>query len=192
MVVFRNAQGVFLPAMSDSSEYQYWRIIKIDAGERHIKPGDNIRLCWDFRDQTTGWRDFTQDVFGRREVARPADVLNPLFLKTPWPRFDNYETNTALLMSAAREDNAETVLKANVNGKVSMLKYCLQDLQLRIDSVGNGGQGDAADYLLNQVEQEKTQKAFNPSENVEPPMPRQQGFAMGFRQAASLFGLGFW
>ncbi|KAH7184519.1 uncharacterized protein B0J16DRAFT_241459, partial [Fusarium flagelliforme] len=151
MVVFRSVPGEFVPAMSDSSDYQYWRILKTDAGERHIKPGDNIRLCWDFRDQTAGWRDFTEDGFGRREVRRPSDVLNPLFIKVPWLRYNASEIDGPLLMSAEREDHAERDIKFHIDGTDGVLPCRLQHLQLRIDSVGNAGRGDTEDYLLTAV-----------------------------------------
>ena len=39
MIVFRNAQGQFLPAMSDRAEFQYWRKIKVGA----TKTGEHIK-----------------------------------------------------------------------------------------------------------------------------------------------------
>ncbi|CAF3429323.1 unnamed protein product [Fusarium graminearum] len=207
MVVFRSVQGEFVPVMSDSSDYQYWRIIKTDAGERHIKPGDNIRLCWDFRDQTVGWRDFTQDVFGRREVRRPSDVPTPLFIKIPWlrvpdlgpfqflgSRYNGYEINGPLHMSAEREDYAERNVKVHMNGNDGVSPCRLQHLQLRIDSVGQGGRGDTEDYLLKMVgvaDSGKTQKTpvTDTNKSPSPPAPPQQGFHMWLHQAALLFGL---
>ncbi|CAG2005679.1 unnamed protein product [Fusarium graminearum] len=207
MVVFRSVQGEFVPVMSDSSDYQYWRIIKTDAGERHIKPGDNIRLCWDFRDQTVGWRDFTQDVFGRREVRRPSDVPNPLFIKIPrlgvpdlgpfqflGSRYNGYEIDGPLHMSAEREDYAERNVKVHINGNDGVSPCRLQHLQLRIDSVGQGGRGDTEDYLLKMVgvaDSGKTQKTpvTDTNKSPSPPAPPQQGFHMWLHQAALLFGL---
>ncbi|CAG7558173.1 unnamed protein product, partial [Fusarium equiseti] len=188
MVVFRSVQGAFVPAMSDSSDCQYWRILKTDAGERHIKPGGNIRLCWDFRDQTTGWRDFNQDVLGRREVRRPSGVLNPLFIKVPWLRYNAYEIDGPLPMSAEREDHAERHIKVHINGTDGVLPCRLRRLQLRIDSIGNVSHGDAEDYLLKTVEAAnsgKRQKDKSPS----PQAPAQQEFHMWLYQAASLSGL---
>ncbi|EYB21882.1 hypothetical protein FG05_11539 [Fusarium graminearum] len=207
MVVSRSVQGEFVPVMSDSSDYQYWRIVKTDAGERHIKPGDNIRLCWDFRDQTVGWRDFTQDVFGRREVRRPSDVPNPLFIKIPrlgvpdlgpfqflGSRYNGYEIDGPLHMSAEREDYAERNVKVHINGNDGVSPCRLQHLQLRIDSVGQGGRGDTEDYLLKMVgvaDSGKTQKTpvTDTNKSPSPPAPPQQGFHMWLHQAALLFGL---
>jgi hypothetical protein len=194
MVVFRSVQGEFVPAMSDSSDYQYWRILKTDAGERHIKPGDSIRLCWDFRDQTAGWRDFTEDVFGRREIRRPSDVLNPLFIKVPWLRYNAYEIDGPLLMSAEREDHGERQIKIHINGTYGALPCRLQHLQLRIDSVGNVGRGDTEDYLLKKTEPAdsgKTQKTplTNTKKSPGPTATPQQGFHMWLHQAALFFGI---
>lgn len=163
MVVFRNAQGEFVPVMSDSDEYQYWRIIStIDDdtssswGPRHIQPGDNVRLCWDFSDQTTGWRDFTQDVFSRRQPCTPAGVKRPLFLKVPWPRFEDAGTPMGLIMSPdpAEISTKPVAVKAGINtGQSNFYRYAMQDLRLRIDPVFNGNRGDTDDYALKNVQE---------------------------------------
>ncbi|KAF2448944.1 hypothetical protein P171DRAFT_509315 [Karstenula rhodostoma CBS 690.94] len=159
MVVFRNAQGEFLPAMSDSDEYQYWRLLKVDPSQLHIKPGDEVRLAWDFGDQTTGWRDFTQDVFGRRQVCAGEDLRGPLFLKVPWPRFEHSGNPTAMIMSREQADVTQKVMNTNDNGpdggKDKLVQYSIQDVRFRIDNVGNGGRGDVDDYLLNKLEMQK-------------------------------------
>lgn len=76
MIVFRSQQGVFLPGMSESDTPQYWRILKVGASTlgEHIKEGDSIRLCWAFSDQTTGFRDYVDDVFGRRRIQCPPEL----------------------------------------------------------------------------------------------------------------------
>lgn len=140
--------------MSDSDEYQYWRIMKTDTSQQHIKPGDEIRLCWDFNDQTTGWRDFSQDVFGRRQVEAPAETPGPLFLKVPWPRFEVTGKPTGLIMSSESGELVAKAVNVDHKGKSEVFKYCLQDLRLRVDTVGNDGRGDADDYLLNKVQQQ--------------------------------------
>lgn len=187
MVVFRNAQGEFLPAMSDSDEYQYWRLVKTNPSQRHIKPGDEVRLAWDFKDQTTGWRDFTQDVFGRRQVCAPveANVQGPLFLKVPWPRFETSRTPTAMIMSPDQGDlvpKIVTISKQETNdtsGKRDAFTYCLQDVRLRIDNVGNGGRGDVDDYLLNNVKMEGTITHVNVRTNGQPMQMRSSIFWFG-------------
>ncbi|KAH7038402.1 uncharacterized protein B0I36DRAFT_235984 [Microdochium trichocladiopsis] len=171
MVVFRNAQGEFVPGMSDSDEYQYWRIVTSPTPgsatswqPRHIKPGDSVRLCWDFRDQTTGWRDFTQDVFGRRQPSAPADFPQgggPLFLKVPWPRFEVAGKPTALIMSPDTAELTSKPVTVTASGGTTAYRYALQDLHLRIDPVGNDGRGDADDYLLSKVTQEGVNTSFS-------------------------------
>lgn len=185
MVVFRNAQGEFVPAMSDSDEYQYWRIISTTDddtssswGPRHIQPGDNVRLCWDFSDQTTGWRDFTQDVFGRRQPCAPADVQGPLFLKVPWPRFEDVGTPTALIMSPdpAELSTKPVAVRADNMGRSNFHRYAMQDLRLRIDSIFNGVKGDTDDYTLKDLQQAK-------------PMLRFGGFTLQLRADIFWFGI---
>ncbi|MCJ1390225.1 hypothetical protein MMC18_003083 [Xylographa bjoerkii] len=189
IVVFRNAQGEFLPAMSDSDEFQYWRILKTEPSQRHIKPGDEVRLAWDFRDQTTGWRDFTQDVFGRRQVCAPAshggssDVRSPLFLKVPWPRFETSNNPTTLIMSSEQSDLAAKAVNINNRERSETAKYCLQDLKLRIDNVANNGRGDAEDYLINKLRMEGVNTHLDIT--CKPPGPPMQ-------MRSSIFWFGIW
>lgn len=149
MIVFRNAQGHFVPGMSDRDEYQFWRLVKAGpnspAGES-IKPGDSVRLCWAFKDQTTGFRDYLDDVFGRRQSVPPAALAGQvLYLKVPWPRFEVTGTPTNLVMSNV--SSLENTL-AQVNTRKGSFKYMLQDIRFRIDVVENGPMGDTPDYLL--------------------------------------------
>ena len=160
MVVFRNFQGELLSAMSDSDEYQYWRIIKSDPSQPHIKSGDEVRLIWDFQDQTTGWRDFTQDVFGRRQVSLPTSndgstaIKGSLFLKVPWPRFEKSGTSTALILSPDSGDLSAKSIKVNNKVASQTFDYCLQDLKFRMDLVSYNGRGDAEDYMMNKLTME--------------------------------------
>lgn len=151
MVVFRNAQGLFVPAMSDRDEFQYWRILK-DGGNpgEHIKAGDNVRFCWSFSDQTTGYRDYLDDVFGRRQTTPPPGAPDVLYLKVPWPRFEKKGDPVAMVMSFQSDVNN---VITNINTIPGTNTYCLQDLKFRIDTVENNGRGDADDYLLSKVEQ---------------------------------------
>lgn len=180
MVVFRNAQGEFLPAMSDSDEYQYWRIIKTDPSQKLIKPGDEIRLCWDFRDQTTGWRDFSQDIFGRRQPCAPFDAAGPLFLKVPWPRFEITGTPTSLIMSPDAGDLTTKAVSIDRKGTPGAQKYCLQDLRFRLDAVGNEGRGDSGEYLLNKLTQGGAVQHID---------VRPMGYPMQMRYSMFWFGL---
>lgn len=155
MTVFRSAQGVFLPAISDNDEYQYWRIMRTDSNTpgEPIKGGDSIRLCWLFSDQVTGFRDFTNDVFGRRRNQCPPELESTaLYLKVPWPRFEVNGTPTAMVMSS-RAETTDVTEPINVlpGGRFD---YVLQDLKMRIDTVERQGQGDANDYMLRGIQQQ--------------------------------------
>ena len=182
MTVFRNSQGVFLPAISDNDEYQYWRIQKIDSdvlGEP-IKGGDTIRLSWRFSDQTVGFRDFKDDVFGRRTNHCPPELsTTTLYLKVPWPRFEHSKTLTGLVMSPqARIDNVREVF----NVVPGQFDYVLQDLQLRIDTVENNGAGDSDDYMMRGVKQGQNEFAMS----IRPRRPKEP---MGAWLQISQFGI---
>ncbi|KAF7526535.1 hypothetical protein G7054_g10735 [Neopestalotiopsis clavispora] len=179
LVVFRNQQSVFLPGLSDTSERHYWRILKHGAksnGE-HIKEGDEIFFAWAFQDQTAGFRDFTQDVFGRRRLQFPDDLKGRvLYMKLPWPRFEPLARpvngvavpNTMLLtddppavnnnpqMASIRTVPSMTAAaEALSQGRAAtdMDTFGLQDVRFRIDVVGNDGRGDVGDHLLKDLEQ---------------------------------------
>lgn len=153
MVVFRNAQGSFLPAMSDDQAFQYWRILKVGASKlgEPLKGGDTIRFCWMFDDQVNGVRDYVGDVFGRRQMIWPAEVESKtLYLKVPWPRFEVSNTPTSMIMST--ESGTEEVAK-DIRTLPRTLSYVLQDIQFRIDLM-ESPVGDANDYMLRKVRQE--------------------------------------
>ncbi|KAH7118725.1 hypothetical protein B0J11DRAFT_582534 [Dendryphion nanum] len=170
IVVFRNQQGVFLPGMSDSDENQYWRILKVGAvteGE-HIKEGDEVRFCWVFKDQLTGFRDYRDDIFGRRRNQCPPELESSvLYLKLPWPRFESTAANTMMLspvlppVVAGQVDTvALEVLPARGKGD-GTYKYVAQDVRFRIDTVANEGLGDSGDYLLKDIRQENVKVDFS-------------------------------
>jgi hypothetical protein len=159
MVVIRNAQGVFVPAISDRDEYQYWRVEKTSGGVlgEPIKGGDSVRLCWKFADQATGFRDYMDDVFGRRRNQCPPELeTSTLYLKVPWPRFEGRDTPTAMVMSTQSTTEVTREVLATIPGTYA---YTLQDLQFRIDTVERGGLGDSGDYMLASVSQEVDTKA---------------------------------
>ncbi|KAJ9634366.1 hypothetical protein H2199_009024 [Coniosporium tulheliwenetii] len=166
MVVFRNQQGVFLPAMSERDEYQYWRILKngATAAGEHIKEGDEIRLCWAFSDQTTGFRDYSEDVFGRRRNQCPPELESSvLYMKLPWPRFESQMTDpknkyglpspNSMVMVPLASTEPEAVDMKVLPAKGELYRYVMQDVGFRIDTVANNGLGDTGDYMLD-VEQE--------------------------------------
>jgi hypothetical protein len=161
MAVFRNQQGVFLPCMSDDDQPQYWRILKKDGGVvgQHIKEGDEVRLCWAFNDQLTGFRDFQDDIFGRRRAQCPDELKDQiLYMKLPWPRFETLAPAVAggdphpssMFMAPADSTNPIVV---NMNTTGGMFKYVGQDVSFRIDLISNQPYGDAFDYMLKEVVQ---------------------------------------
>ena len=155
LVVFRNQQGVFLPGMSSSDESQYWRILKVGAKSmrENIKEGDTIRLCWVFADQTTGFRDFVDDIFGRRRNHCPPELASKvLYPKLPWPCFEDItkESRDAAgsnSMVMGLQPDPEDYWTELLHGKGSSM-FMLQDVSFRIDPVANDGRGDTSDYLL--------------------------------------------
>lgn len=166
-MIFRNQQGVFLPGMSDDDGVQIWRILKKGAvpGDKiNIKEGDQVRLAWRFSDQTSGYRDFTDDVFGRRRTGPPEGMEDvTLYMKLPWPRFEPLTSQAdqqttlpnALLMSENHQDSDRPAQLGSVNTvyakktlKQDSQTFALQDCTFRLDLVSNQGQGDVDDYLL--------------------------------------------
>jgi hypothetical protein len=122
LVVFRNAQGVFLPAISSSDEPCYWRLQAVNNtgsgrhGDRH-RHVDAVRLTWSFADQAgAGFRDYFNDMYGRRTFGRPPDLPasfgDTLCFKVPFPRPESLSSQTVGLFSMAfmLEDLLPTVL----------------------------------------------------------------------------------
>ncbi|KAF9776684.1 hypothetical protein IL306_005113 [Fusarium sp. DS 682] len=174
LIVFRNQQGVFLPTMSDTKDVHVWRILKNGAapGDKvNIAEGDQVQLAWCYQDQYCGYRDFTQDAFGRRRNGPPPESKSSiLYMRLPWPRFEPVESLTdqieplpnALMMSevTASPDNPNNVLP----GKIQVIKdqkqatkdILVEDCIFRLDVVKRHGRGDVDDYLLRGVSQEAT------------------------------------
>lgn len=154
--------------MSDIADVQYWRILKRGAtrfGE-NIKEGDTIRLCWSFKDQKVGFRDFQDDVFGRRRNQIPPELdSGVLFLKLPWPRFESLQTPgedgrpmpNAMVMSTGAEEADSLMQLMNLpamnRGGPGSSTYAVQDVAFRIDTVANDGKGDVDDYMLKGIDQ---------------------------------------
>lgn len=143
LTVYRNAQGVFLPAISSTDEPSYWRIIKAQgATTEQLKSGEEIRLCWQFSDQPGGYRDYTQDCYGRRQRARPTDVpVDRLYLKVPFPSFGGgtARSGLGLVLStcALTEPVWEGVRTLKPQSReTETVTYNLHDLAFRLDTVG--------------------------------------------------------
>ncbi|KAI8653043.1 hypothetical protein NCS55_01287800 [Fusarium keratoplasticum] len=159
--VYRNAQGVFMPAITNQPDPVYWRVLKANAkaGGRdanQLKYGDPIRLCWRFSDQTSGWRDYVDDYYGRRRFDRPAELgknEDALYLKAPFPRFEalNYPQGMSLVLSsAATKDPILTKLtlrEPSAPGGSEQVAYNLFDLTFRLDFVPANGQVEAYEYM---------------------------------------------
>ncbi|CAJ0550043.1 Ff.00g099730.m01.CDS01 [Fusarium sp. VM40] len=187
LVVFRNQQGVFVPAMSDSKDVHVWRVLKTGAApgnKVNIAEGDQIQLAWCFQDQYCGYRDFTEDAFGRRRnTAPPESQSSTLYMRLPWPRFEPVESlpdqdkplPNALIMSEAStpQDNPSNFLHETItvikDQKHSAKDILVEDCIFRVDVVKNHGRGDVDDYLLRGV----SQKAIFPDKRDREALEKQ-------------------
>ncbi len=150
--MYRNAQGVFQPAISDSDEPSYWRIQAVGPrgssaakAEPH-RHGDAVRLTWSFADQPSGFRDYSGDVYGRRSYRRPAELgaHDTLCLKVPYPSFETMggEGVGLVLSPALTEEPVVQALRIRpVNEQEEREEkvertYNLHDLTWRLDPVG--------------------------------------------------------
>ncbi|EXL92085.1 hypothetical protein FOIG_14750 [Fusarium odoratissimum NRRL 54006] len=154
LTVYRNAQGVFLPSISSTDEPCYWRLEPVETsgiskmkGDRY-KFGDSFRLTWSFSDQTSGFRDFVDDSYGRRNLTRPSEIKSDkLCFKVPFPRFEGMLSDyMAVLMSTALTTDPIIEKIKILDGYNQEKPYKLHDLSFRVDLVGNDGNGDKNDY----------------------------------------------
>ncbi|MCJ1403207.1 hypothetical protein MMC11_006430 [Xylographa trunciseda] len=143
-----------------------WRIIKRDV-KSGTTPGDNIkdgkaiRLCWHFSDQTSGFRDYRDDVFGRRQFARLDNVpKNDLYLKVPHPRFENPDADIGIGLVLSTEDALDPVIDnlalidKSKQDKEVHVNYFMFDLTFRMDSIGNNRNGEVFDYMISIAEEQ--------------------------------------
>ncbi|KAM0345646.1 hypothetical protein ACHAPU_006300 [Fusarium lateritium] len=158
--------------MSDTKDVHVWRVLKNGSapGEKvNIAEGDQIQLAWCFQDQYCGYRDFTQDVFGRRINGPPPEAKgSTLYMRLPWPRFEPVDSLTdqveplpnTLMMSevAQAQDDLKPALPdtmAVIRGQEQTSKQILvEDCIFRLDVVKHHGRGDVEDYLLRGVRQD--------------------------------------
>ncbi|RBA22467.1 hypothetical protein FPRO05_00814 [Fusarium proliferatum] len=154
LTVYRNAQGVFLPSISSTDEPCYWRLETVETsgmskmeGDRY-KFGDSFRLTWSFSDQTSGFRDFVDDSYGRRNLNRPSEMKgDKLCFKVPFPRFESMSSDyIALLMSTALTTDPIIDKIKVLDGFNQEKPYNFHDLTFRVDLVGNDGNSDKDDY----------------------------------------------
>ncbi|KAK4613262.1 hypothetical protein CLAFUW4_09150 [Fulvia fulva] len=158
--------------MTDDEQGHIFRMVKRGTATyvETVKEGDEIRLCWMLRDQTTGFRDFTDDAFGRRRTNLPLDMSDvPFFFKLPWPRFEslsklakdvNPVPNTLIMSQLPSEEPMATDLCTlpavrQYRRKYATIPYGVEDVAFRIDTVSNEGRGDARDYMLSGLKQSK-------------------------------------
>ena len=144
--MYRNQQGVFLPALTSHGDPSYWRVLKAqeDQENSNLVDGDVVRFSWSFSDQLAGFRDFLDDSFGRRCFTKPDGVENALYLKVPYPRFEkmNSTDGMALVMCGASETKpvVESVivvpLSTEDQGSAPTINYNYHDLSFRLDTVG--------------------------------------------------------
>lgn len=145
LTIFSNEQGHYLPAISDAGTTPFWRIQKaptnLGQNNKLIRDGDEIRLCWSFDDQRGGFRDYTNDVFGRRRFHVRDDEPQKLYLKVPFPGFQKSDSTdgTAMIMDT-REATDPYITLLNVlphdEFKSITLAYNLFDLSFRLDIFG--------------------------------------------------------
>ncbi|KAJ4081819.1 hypothetical protein NW761_010364 [Fusarium oxysporum] len=154
LTVYRNAQGVFLPSISSTDEPCYWRLEPVETsgiskmkGDRY-KFGDSFRLTWSFSDRTSGFRDFVDDSYGRRNLTRPSEIKSDkLCFKVPFPQFEGMLSDyMAVIMSAALTTDPIIEKIKVLDGYNQEKPYNLHDLSFRVDLVGNDGNGDKNDY----------------------------------------------
>jgi len=152
--------------MSDIEDYQYWRILKDGAtssGEP-IKEGDSVTFSWSFSDQTVGFRDYQDDIFGRRRNQCPPELASEtLHLKLPWPRFESLNTKTPNSMVMWPVESAGPVLAKlkcideRDATKEKINPYLMEAVRFRIDTVANDGKGDTDDYMLKGIQETDVQ-----------------------------------
>ena len=152
LTVYRNQQGVFLPGLTSMDEPSYWRIEKVESStvDTRIKDGNEIRLCWRFSDQVAGFRDYYDDVYGRRRFQRPAECEHDsIYLKMPYPRFENVKGSAGIAMVMSHGPVKAPLVQAlrvlPRKGEVGeqVVNYSLHDVRFRLDSVGKWTSGIA-------------------------------------------------
>ncbi|RWA14487.1 hypothetical protein EKO27_g554 [Xylaria grammica] len=152
LTVYRNAQGVFMPAITSTDEPCYWRLRRVDDTARGVpqgtqesfKHGEEFRLTWCFADQAGGYRDYYEDTYGRRSFQRPAEVgpTDSLCLKMPYPRFEKTDDNAGISLVMSPALTAEPIAQSFKD-----VHYNLFDVSFRMDCVNNDGLGDSADFM---------------------------------------------
>ncbi|KAK6523188.1 hypothetical protein TWF694_006082 [Orbilia ellipsospora] len=185
LTVYRNEQGIFMPAITDSYNPSVWRVEKLSgvAGSSIIKTGDIMRLCWRFSDQKSGFRDFQDDIYGRLRYTKPEEIASDtLYFKVPWPRFENMnaESGVSLLMSTNSSnkpfwESINTLPSRSSNRKNSKLE--LHDVQFRIDYCDEETVEGKKDFMFQNTStaaQTETEMSKTSSKSVDTKVSRVQ------------------
>lgn len=127
--------------MTSSPDPSFWRIFKVNSNDRQdIREGEAVRFSWQFSDQTSGFRDFMDDSFGRRRFSIPDGANNAQFIKIPFPGFHDSSNNEfALVMSGANTPNPVLEpfqIRPNPDDPTTNVTYNLHDLVFRLDYIG--------------------------------------------------------
>jgi hypothetical protein len=138
MSIFRNQQAVFLPCMTTGEYPSLWTIVMADPSAKTgdaVRPGDQIRLCWKFSDQRSGWRDFLDDSFGRRCHTKPRELAEVLWMKFPYPSFQNHAEpdHRGLIMSDSGSTDPLVGEIQTIPGKRTINFH---DVVFRLDEAG--------------------------------------------------------
>ena len=105
--------------------------------------GEPLRLSWRFSDQSSGFRDYVGDTYGRRNFVKPEECANDvLYVKIPFPCFQEIkqETGISVVMSPIPLTDPVMVtipkLPKRGNHDADSQQHSLHDLSFRIDYVG--------------------------------------------------------
>jgi hypothetical protein len=153
-----------MPSITSEPDPVYWRLLKVNPSKNNsssedngqLKYGDAVRLCWRFSDQSSGWRDYYDDFYGRRRFDKPAELKgheNGLYLKAPFPRFEALSSPQGMTMVMSTASTTNPVLQTMYLRDTTKLigieevAFNLFDLTFRLDYVGNDGNGEFGDYM---------------------------------------------
>ncbi|KAF2269989.1 hypothetical protein CC78DRAFT_574097 [Lojkania enalia] len=150
--VYRNAQGAFLPCVSSTDEPSYWRLEKLSidptGAKGSLKHGQHVRLMWRFSDQASGFRDYCGDVLGWRNFqppkACPTDIL---YMKSPYPRFENPGEGTMAIVISAVHSLGPVVASVKARAKKKKKKKNKGSWSQTNPGTSNAGVGDALDFM---------------------------------------------
>ncbi|KAF3403579.1 hypothetical protein F1880_009554 [Penicillium rolfsii] len=147
LTVFRNEQGHYLPAISDAGAAPYWRVQKMQGSGRQ-----NGHLIRD------SFRDYMDDVFGRRRFHVPEDEPENLYMKVPFPGFQKSDADGIAMIMHTEETTKSYATILNVLphkefDNKSIATYGLYDLSFRLDILDTPGQQELNDFMIHGLNQ---------------------------------------